>query len=83
MAIINGRRVTNVPGSGVYGQDIIDEMDVSQGRRPVFMKPGGFEQIQPGKRYSKREVLDKKGRPVKVSDIPDRTKGDSDDPILW
>lgn len=75
MPIINGRRVTNVPNSGVYGIDLINEMGVSQGRRPVFMKPGGFEQIQPNKKYSKRDVLDRKGRPIKVSDIPDRTKG--------
>jgi hypothetical protein len=83
MAIINGRRVdpNRIPNSGVYGQDVINELKLSPGRRPVFMKPGGFEQVDPNRRYSKRELLDKKGQGIKVEDIPDRTKGSGENPF--
>lgn len=77
MAIINGRRVTNLPAGGAYGAQLISEMDLEPGRRPVLMKPGGMETIDAGKRYGERDVTDSKGQPVKVSDIPDRTKGAS------
>jgi hypothetical protein len=76
MAIINGRRVTNVPNAGVYGADIIQEMDIDPGRGPVFIRSEGNERIDPKRRYSKRDLLDRKGQPLKVSDIPDRSKGD-------
>lgn len=75
MAIINGRRVTNIPNAGVYGEDLIKEMKPGPGRRPVLQRAGGFERIRPEKLYSKAELLDRKGKPLKVSDIPDRTKG--------
>lgn len=75
MPIINGRKVTNVPNAGVYGRDLIDEMRLPPGRRPVLHKGSGFETIRPEKRYSKQELLDRKGNPLKVSDIPDRSKG--------
>lgn len=77
MAIINGRRVTNIPDAGAYGSEIIKEMKVGPGRRPVFVRDSGSgnEKIDPRKIYTKRDVLDRKGRPFKVSDIPDRTKG--------
>ncbi len=76
MAILNGRRVTNIPAAGVYGKDIIDEMRLKPGRRPVLQKRGGFEQILPNKRYDKQELIDRKtGQPLKASDIPDRNKG--------
>jgi hypothetical protein len=75
MAIVNGRKVTNVPHSGVYGHEIIGEMGLSPGRRPVLHKDRGFEAIKPDRRYSKHELLDRKGNPLKVSDIPDRSKG--------
>ena len=76
MAIINGRRVSNVPHSGVYGKELIDEMKSGSGRRTVLHRSGmQFETIFPGKRYTKRELLDKKGQPVKIMTIPERTKG--------
>jgi hypothetical protein len=75
MPIINGRRVTNVPNAGVYGREIIGEMKTRPGRRPVIQRPGGFETIRPDKRYTKAELLDRKGNPLKVTDIPDRSKG--------
>jgi hypothetical protein len=76
MKIINGRRITNIPDAGAYGEAIIEEMKLQPGRRPVLKKPEGFEQIEPRKLYRKRDVLDRKGRPLGVTDIPDRTKGD-------
>jgi hypothetical protein len=38
----------------------------------------GFKQIDPSQRYSKDELIDKKGKPVKISTIPDRSKGSFD-----
>jgi hypothetical protein len=79
MPIINGRYITNVPDSGVYGGDLIKEMRVGPGRRPVIQKPDGFETVEPSKLYSKKHLIDRKGNPVKWSDIPDRSKGTSGD----
>lgn len=75
MPIINGRLVTNVPDAGVYGQDIINELNLRPGRRPVLQKKSGFETVTPDRRYRKQDLIDRKGNPLKVSDIPDRSKG--------
>lgn len=76
MAIINGRHVNNVPNTGVYGHELLKEMRPASGRRPVIHRGGvKFEAIQPNHRYSKRELLNKKGQPVKVDTIPERIKG--------
>jgi hypothetical protein len=76
VAIINGRRVTNVPSSGVYGRDIIKETGGETGRRVVIQREGlGFETVQSARRYSKADLIDKKGNAVRVKSIPDRTKG--------
>jgi hypothetical protein len=74
MPIINGKRV-NIPDSGVYGEDLKKAAGVKNGRRAVVQKGIEIETIQSGKKYSKRDLIDKKGNPVKISTIPDRTKG--------
>jgi len=75
MARINGRVVT-VPDSGLYGDDLLSVLRPQPGRRGVIQRGGtSFETIDSQRRYSKRELLDRKGQPVKVTDIPDRTKG--------
>ena len=76
MAIINGRRVSNVPNSGVYGSQLVDELKPGCGRRAVLHRGGvQFETIDPERRYAPHELRDKQGRPVKVDAIPERTKG--------
>lgn len=72
--IINGRRI-NVPDSGVYGEDIIREASPGRDRRPVFQDGLDFKTVQPNRLYQKQELIDKKGNPIKISTIPDRTKG--------
>lgn len=75
MAIINGRRI-NVPDSGMYGRDLIKEANPGQGRRTVKYGSGLYaETIDPKKKYTKSQLIDKKGNPIKISTIPDRTKG--------
>lgn len=78
MAIINGKRV-EIPNSGVYGSELIKAAGQTNGRRTVLKRPGSFstevEQIHPQKHYPKDYLIDNKGREVKVSTIPDRTKG--------
>jgi len=75
MAIINGRRV-NVPNSGIYGKDLKKHSRIRRGRRLVIPRRGiEFETIQDNRLYSKRDLVDKKGNPVRIRDIPDRTKG--------
>lgn len=78
MPIINGRRITNVPDAGIYGVDIIREMNTGRGRRPVIIRPGAFETIRPEKHYPKDQLTDRQGNPLKVSHIPDRSKGSGD-----
>jgi hypothetical protein len=78
VAIVNGKRIniSAVPDSGVYGRDIIREIKPGEGRSSVIERGAArIERIQPDHRYSKDELLDKKGQPVKIRDIPDRTKG--------
>ena len=75
MAIVNGRRI-NVPDSGIYGNEVINQADPRPGRR-VIVNTGGtqFETVNSAKHYSKQELLDRWGNPVKVTTIPERVKG--------
>ena len=77
MAIINGRRL-NVPESGVYGSELINQAGAGAGRRAVVRRGGTqFETIEPGTHYNRTDLLDGRGNPVKVTTIPDRVKGAS------
>lgn len=69
--IINGRRVP--VGNGVHGRDFANA--AGPGRRPVKIGGGRTQLLDPARFYSPDELVDKHGRPVKISSIPDRTKG--------
>lgn len=74
--IINGKRVQiPSPKDAVRGRDIINQVNPRDGRRPVIQRGINVETIDPNKSYNKRELLDRKGKPVKATTIPDRTKG--------
>jgi len=77
MAIINGRRIdpSRLPPQGVHGSDLQSEIGATRGRRPVIRRQGNFETIDTTRNYKPHELLDKKGQGVKVSTIPDRSKG--------
>lgn len=70
--IINGRRVP--VGNGIHGRDFAKV--AGPGRRPVKIGSGRNDLLDPSKFYSPADLTDKYGRPVKISSIPDRTKGD-------
>ena len=73
--IVNGRQL-DYNGSGIRGRDIISNLPPDSGRRPVIRSKGmEFEEVNPDKWYDEKELKDKNGAPVKVSSIPDRTKG--------
>src|SRR2546423_3002680 len=74
MAIINGRRI-QVPPAGITGQDLIQQVNPGPGRRPVIQQGLAFRPVQPGYTYTPAELFDSRGRPVKITTIPDRTKG--------
>ena len=74
MAIINGRRII-VPPAGITGQNLIQQVNPGPGRRPVIQQGVAFRPIQPGYTYKPAELFDKHGNPVKITTIPDRTKG--------
>jgi hypothetical protein len=75
MPIINGRRVS-VPPAGVYGEELMREAGNRSGRRTVIKGSGlDFKPIQATKIYKDAELYDKKGNPVKIELIPDRSKG--------
>lgn len=76
------RRLSQVPPEGVLGSEIIDELELGAGRRATLMKDGGFEPIDPNKIYRPTDVLGRSGKPFKVQDIPDRTKGASDNSLF-
>ncbi len=74
MAIINGRRI-QVPPQGITGQDLIQQLNPAPGRRPVMQQGAAFTRVQPNYTYKKEELFDRFGNPVKITTIPDRTKG--------
>ena|ERR1051326_222327 len=74
MAIINGRRI-QVPPAGITGQNLIQQVNPGPGRRPVIQQGLAFRSIQSGYTYKPAELFDKHGNPVKITTIPDRTKG--------
>src|SRR6266480_4298748 len=74
MAIVNGRRI-QVPPAGITGQNLIQQMNPGPGRRPVIRQGLAFRSVQPGYTYKPEELFDRHGNPVKITTIPDRTKG--------
>ncbi len=74
MAIINGRRI-QVPPAGITGQNLIQQVNPRPGRRPVIRQGLAFRPIQSGYTYKPEELFDRHGNPVKITTIPDRTKG--------
>ena len=74
MAIINGRRI-QVPPSGITGQNLIQQLNPGIGRRPVIQQGLTFRPVQPSYTYKPEELFDRHGNPVKITTIPDRTKG--------
>src|SRR5712691_6617051 len=74
MAITNGRRI-QVPPAGITGQNLIQQVNPGPGRRPVIQQGLAFRPIQSGYTYKPAELFDKHGNPVKITTIPDRTKG--------
>ncbi len=74
MAIINGRRI-QVPAAGIAGKNLIQQVKPGPGRRSVIQKGEAFKPIQPGHTYKRAELYDRYGNPVRITTIPDRTKG--------
>lgn len=74
MPIINGRRI-QVPPSGITGQNLIQQANPGLGRRTVIQQGMTFRPIQPNHTYKPQDLFDRNGNPVKVTTIPDRTKG--------
>ena len=74
MAIINGRRIV-VPREGIRGKDLIDELQPGPLRRPVYQQGSEVRRLEPERLYTQEDLYDKYGRPVKITTIPDRTKG--------
>lgn len=76
--IINGRRINpgSVPKNGVSGRDLLNDMNLRSGRRPVIQRGfNGVETIVPEKRYQASDLIDKYGNGLKVTSMPDRSKG--------
>ncbi|GAC1697793.1 MAG: hypothetical protein PVS3B3_23460 [Ktedonobacteraceae bacterium] len=74
MAIVNGRRI-QVPPQGITGHNLIQHVNPGTGRRPVIQQGGTFQTIRPSSTYKPTDLYDKHGNPVKITTIPDRTKG--------
>ena len=71
--IINGRRVP--VGGQVRGDELGRMLNAGPGRRPVKVADGGSELLDASRYYSAADLTDRRGNPVKISSIPDRTKG--------
>jgi hypothetical protein len=70
---INGRRIP--VADGVSGQELSQAAGRYQGRRSVLLDGVGCQTIDPSRYYQASELIGRNGRPVKVTSIPDRTKG--------
>jgi hypothetical protein len=74
--IINGRQIdVPSPNDVVRGSDIIERVNPRDNRRVVKQRGLEAETISPDRTYKTSDFLDDWGRPVKVTDMPDRTKG--------
>lgn len=83
--IINGRRINpnSLPDSGIYGKNLLKEMKTGAGRRAVIQRGyNGVETIQPEKLYKRAELINKQGQGLKVTSMPDRSKGCVDDDLI-
>ena len=76
ISIVNGRRI-NIPSPNetIEGRDIINQVNPRDGRRTVIYKGMEAETIDPDRTYAGSELFDRRGNPVKITTIPDRTKG--------
>ena len=72
MPIINGRLVDK---DFMSGDEIIKTAAPGAGRRVVIRKGFNAYTVERNKDYHSRDLTDKKGRPVHIETIPDRTKG--------
>ncbi len=70
--IINGRRVP--VGAGLSGRDL-ETMAGGAGRRTTVISNGHTRILDANRFYTSNDLKDRQGRPVKISSIPDRTKG--------
>lgn len=75
-AIVNGRRI-NIPDAGISGSDLDREANPKgkSGRRTVLRDGIHATTVNPNKTYTKDDLINKKGKPVHITDMPDRTKG--------
>lgn len=73
---LNGRQVF-IPDAGLPGETIINTVNPNKkpGRGTTIIKGPNAERVNPNKIYKASDLIDKKGRPVKWGDMPDRTKG--------
>lgn len=72
MPIINGRLVDK---TFMSGKEIIQEARPAAGRRVVLRRGLDAHTVEEHHNYSSTQLLDKKGRHVRIETIPDRTKG--------
>lgn len=72
LPIINGRLVDK---SFMSGEEIIREASPAPGRRVVLRRGLDAHTVERSHTYSSTQLLDKKGRHVRIETIPDRTKG--------
>jgi hypothetical protein len=71
--IINGRRMP-VDG-GISGMELQQAVGAGQGRRPVMYDGMNAQTIDPGRYYGPNDLIGRNGKPIKITSIPDRTKG--------
>ena len=74
--IINGRRIDpRYIGKGAHGRELFRHAGAGRGRRAILERDGSVHQIDAHRQYSASELIDKQGRGVKVTSMPDRSKG--------
>jgi len=71
--IINGRRMHYE--STVEGRELVGACGAGSGRRAVIRNGLEVHTIEPERTYQAHELVDKYGRPVHVTSMPDRSKG--------
>ncbi len=70
--IVNGRRVP--VGHGATGNELAARVG-GPGRRAVILSGTQARPLEDGRFYTPAELKDSRGMPVRISSIPDRTKG--------
>lgn len=71
----SSKRRIQAPASDIASKDLIQQVNPGPGHRSSIQQGQAFRPVQPSHTYRQAELYDKHGNPVRITAIPDKTKG--------